>query len=75
MGESNNATSGQSFFKTLGQSGTAQMRNPIIVVGEGTDLKDKKVLIGRARRKIITNAMSLSLIDIAINKNDKNMEQ
>jgi hypothetical protein len=75
MGKPNNASSCQNLLDTLGQNGTAQKRNPIIVVGEGTDLKDKNALKGRAKRKSITNAMSLSLIDIANIKKDKNMEQ
>ena len=51
---------------TLVQSETGLLgKGAIIVNGNGTDLVDDKAIKGRAKRKMITNKMTLSLIDIA----------
>jgi hypothetical protein len=41
---------------------------PIVVNGLGSDLKDVGALMGRAKRKTITQAMVLGLIDVATKK-------
>ena len=56
-------------FNTLGESGTTFYNKPAIIVnGSGTDLANRKALKGRAKRKMITQKMVLSLIDVC----DKN---
>ena len=40
----------------------------VLVAGDGTKLSDNKVLKSRAKRKIITQSLVLSLIDIAKKK-------
>lgn len=58
-------------FNTLAQSGTTQIDKPTqIIRGEGTDLANVSRMDGKAKRKAITNAMALSLIDVAKNKGD-----
>lgn len=42
----------------------------VLVAGDGTKLSDNKVLKSRAKRKIITQSLVLSLIDIAKKKGD-----
>ncbi len=55
----------QGVFNTLGQSGTNNFDNgAIIVKGNGSDLSNKDVLKGRAKRKLITQKTVLSLIDV-----------
>ena len=56
---------------TLGQSGTSHSGNtPLCVTGKGSDLSDSKVIQGRAKRKLITQTMVLSLVDVAKDRND-----
>lgn len=51
---------------TLGQSGTNNVGQPqLFVSGKGSDFTNKKVVEGRAKRKFITQTMSLGLVDIA----------
>lgn len=44
-------------------------RDPMLVNGLGSDLNNTEALIGRAKRKTITQAMVLSLVDVATRKN------
>ncbi len=54
------------FLNTLAQSGTNKVgQPPMFVSGKGSEFTDKKVIEGRAKRKLITQTMSLGLIDIA----------
>lgn len=53
-------------FNTLVQSGTASLGKGVaLVTGKGSDIRNKSVLEGRAKRKLITQTMILSLIDVA----------
>ena len=62
------STPALSCFNTLAQNGTSQgLKTPIIVKGNGSDLNNIKALRGRAKRKMITQAMVLSLIDVTEN--------
>jgi hypothetical protein len=59
----------QGVFNTLAQNGTASLHElAIIVNGKGSDLSNHKALKGKAKRKMITQKMVLSLIDVT-NKN------
>ncbi|MCW3122424.1 MAG: hypothetical protein JWQ38_1916 [Flavipsychrobacter sp.] len=56
---------------TLAQSGTDYVGdNAAIITGNGSELGNDKVLKSRAKRKLITQTMALSLIDIAVKKED-----
>jgi hypothetical protein len=56
---------------TLAQNGTGKAtKAPLIVQGNGSDLSNSKALKGRAKRKVITQAMALNLVDIAKAKGD-----
>lgn len=58
-------------FNTLGQSGTNKVgQKQTIVSGNGSDLHNNDALKGRAKRKTITQAMILSLMDVAKQKGD-----
>lgn len=51
---------------TLGQSGTTKTEKPLIaIVGRGSEITESKVVKGRAKRKLITQTMSLSLVDVS----------
>ena len=57
------------FFNTLAQNGTAYDKIPaVILIGNGSELRNTKALKGRAKRKMITQKMILSLIDVGNNK-------
>lgn len=65
---------------TLAQSETSKAvksrRKPrIIVNGNGSDLSNTKQLLGRAKRKMITQKMALSLIDLAEAKGEPERKQ
>jgi hypothetical protein len=54
------------FQYILVQSETGLLgKGAIIVNGNGTDLVNEKAIKGRAKRKMITNKMTLSLVDVA----------
>lgn len=56
-------------LNTLAQSGTETFGKPaIILTGVGSDLNNSKALKGRAKRKLITQKMILSLVDVSKNK-------
>lgn len=56
---------------TLGQNGTVKTRqNQIVISGNGSDLSKTDALKGRAKRKLITQSMVLSLMDVAKIKGD-----
>ena len=58
-------------FNTLAQRGTNKKRNhPVLISGKGSDLSKKNSLKGRAKRKMITQKMILSLIDVSENKHN-----
>ena len=65
---------------TLAQSGTSETDfstkpNELLVYGIGSDLENKKQLFNKAKRKYITNQMTLRLVDIANEKGDKKRAQ
>ena len=61
---------------TLAQTGTDIKRKPTLeLCGLGSDISDKSVLFGRAKRKLITQKVVLSLIDYAKKKSDSEMEK
>ncbi|MBC7488394.1 MAG: protein rep [Cytophagaceae bacterium] len=67
-----------SSLNTLVQNGTSQMNNgiykpEITVHGNGTDVSNDKAMKGKAKRKTITQAMALSLVDVA--KNNGRLER
>ncbi|MGB1104617.1 MAG: hypothetical protein ACPG21_13465 [Crocinitomicaceae bacterium] len=58
---------------TLAQSGTppkAKNGSIAIIKGEGTQIENNKSLPQRAKRKTISRAMILSLVDVAKSEND-----
>jgi plasmid rolling circle replication initiator protein Rep len=60
-------------FNTLAQNGTTGYENGVaesatIITGQGSQLGNEKVLKGRAKRKMITQAMTLNLISVAEKK-------
>jgi hypothetical protein len=57
----------QTSLNTLAQSGTEKAK---IVSGSGTELNSDKALLGRAKRKMITNQMTMSLIDVVKEKEE-----
>ena len=58
-------------LNTLVQSETGLLgKGAIIVNGNGTDLLNDKAIKGRAKRKMITNKMTLSLIGVAKENKD-----
>jgi hypothetical protein len=60
---------------TLAQSRTTEkVKSAKIVTGKGSDLTDGLTAEGRAKRKFVTVSMVLSLVDIAKEKKDKEME-
>lgn len=60
-------------FNTLGETRTGKMPiNSVFVTGIGSDLSNREVLKGRAKRKTITQVLMLGFIDIAKENNDLN---
>jgi plasmid rolling circle replication initiator protein Rep len=67
----NSAFGGDQIY-TLAQSRTASLHNPpVLITGKGSDLTNSKAIAGRVKRKIITQSMTLALIDIAKAKGDE----
>lgn len=67
--ESHTTQFGGGQFNTLADNGTSIDRKQVVLLsGKGSDLKDQRSLKGRAKRKLITQKMMLSLIDIAGSK-------
>lgn len=64
------ATSWQTSLNTLAQNGTNSSDSFVIVNGEGSDLGSQKNKKGRAKRKTITNALALNLIDVVKGKEE-----
>ncbi len=63
------------FLDTLAQSGTASSDHfteysERVVYGSGSDLADKDTLKARARRKLLTQRMVISLVDVAQKKGE-----
>ena len=80
MGKKSQLIPVESFLNTLGQNGTAPLKEgniqrPIILNGHGSSLNDRKALIGRKRKKLITNKIALELIDIAHEKGHHESEK
>jgi hypothetical protein len=69
-----NSQLGEGQFNTLAQSGTGRTRKSrqtsAIVYGNGSDLCDDKQLKGKAQKKLITSTAILSLIKIAEERGD-----
>jgi len=58
-----------SSLNTLAQSGTAIWKNKTaILAGKGSDLTNLNSIKGRAKRKLITQKLSLNLVDAAKSK-------
>ena len=56
----------QGVFNTLAQNGTDCFVKPAIIIsGNGSELSNIKAMRGRAKRKLITQTMMLSLVSIA----------
>lgn len=56
---------------TLGQNGTIKTNlKQIVISGNGSDVSKTDALKGRAKRKLITQSIALSLIDVAKAKGD-----
>lgn len=69
MKHKNSAKLSGGLLDTLAQNETVYSYKPVIIVrGNGSDLSNSKALNGRAKRKLITQTMSLSLIDVLKNK-------
>ena len=65
------ATPGWGSFNTLAQNGTNAVEKPVaILAGKGSELSDKHALKCRAKRKVMTQAMVLGLLDANNNKAD-----
>lgn len=63
-------------LNTLGQNGTGESpKSAVIISGEGSDLSNMETMKRRAKRKMITNKMILSLVDIATKKEDLEKKQ
>lgn len=65
---------------TLVQNGTSSPKNEvskdaIYVIGKGTKMNNTKVLLQRAKKKTITQKVSLSLIDIAKRRGETKIEK
>ncbi|MBC8320136.1 MAG: protein rep [Bacteroidetes bacterium] len=72
--ERGNLQEGQ--FNTLAQSGTAHTTLPSVLIGgNGSKPSNRGELSRKAKKKIITQKMILSLIDVAKKKNDIVMEK
>lgn len=60
------ATDGPGQFNTLAQSGTAgRTKKAILLKGKGSELANPTQIKGRAKRKLITRKLALSLVDAA----------
>ncbi|NQU52461.1 MAG: protein rep [Bacteroidetes bacterium] len=64
---------GRIILDTSGQLGTGKNKKPLL--GLGLDLSDKQAQNARAKRKLVTRTVVLALIDIAKEKEDKEMEK
>jgi len=59
---------------TLGQVGTGRyMKNPVVIIGKGSEISDVSTLKRKAKKKLVTNKVVLPLIDYARNKGDEKM--
>jgi hypothetical protein len=71
MSRPNHSNRLQTSLNTLAQTETGfSAKDAIIVNGNGTELTDNKSIKGRAKRKLITNKMTLSLVDVAKENKD-----
>ena len=53
-------------LNTLVQSATSYLDDtPVLLIGEGPEINNKRSANGRTKRKLITNSMTYSLVDIA----------
>lgn len=68
-------TFGQSSLNTLAQSGTTYTKPCVIIQGEGSELGNEKFLKGKAKRKVISQALALNLLSIAEKKEDHARKQ
>ncbi len=69
---------GQNPIYTLAQNGTGKNRKSLpyaVVEGQGTDITDNKSLKGRAKRKLITQKMMLTLVEVVREKEQPEKEQ
>lgn len=65
------AASDRGLIYTLAQNGTDRTGEELTIVsGKGSDLNNQKALKGRAKRKVITQSMVLSLIDVVNQRGD-----
>lgn len=69
---------GQGQFNTLAQSGTVlssgrKSKRPITVKGKGSEIRGAAQLQNRAKKKMITQKVTLALIDVSTKKGDLEM--
>lgn len=58
-------------FNTLAESGTTKVGQEVLLVsGKGSDITNNKAIMGKAKRKFITQKRVLGLIDVAAEKED-----
>lgn len=78
MDRNQNQAFWQNSLNTLVQNGTTKKNNTgsfAVVEGEGTDISDVKSLQGRAKRKLITQKMMLTLVDVSKTKENPEREK
>lgn len=64
----------QSSLDTLVQLGTTRIaKDPVELIGKGSDVSDVSTLKRKAKKKLVTNKVVLPLIDYARSKGDKEM--
>lgn len=71
MGQNHSKPFCKTSLNTLAQSGTAKVpTQPTIITGEGAEMGNEKQLKGKAKRKIISQSLSLNLIKVADQKEE-----
>lgn len=69
-------TNSRGCFNTLAQSETAHLQKPVLIVnGNGTELSDSNGLKRKAKRKVITQSVVISMIDIEKENGNIEMEK
>jgi len=63
-------------LNTLVQSATSYLDDtPVLLIGEGSEINNKRSANGRTKRKLITNSMTYSLVDIAEEEEEEEEEE
>ena len=69
-------TNSRGCFNTLAQSETAHLQKPVLIVnGNGAELSDSNGLKRKAKRKVITQSVVISMIDIEKENGNTEMEK